>query len=190
MAEHAVNVAVAKGNNNTQTQNNITVNVHPNLVYVGSEAERAALFEVFQDPANLRELATLEPEEIPAALFRMWKGGDAPAELKNIRVLGNKVEEKRGPNNVVSVPRAKFVRRTVGDMVDAAVKAPSSKVSQTLTSKDFKVGKKQRASRHDAAVMHSAGSRDVYALDADGRQFLDDSKRLMDRELDYYAADC
>lgn len=113
------------GDYNHMVNNNISVHVHPNLVYVGSEEERRALFAVFEDPANLRELAVLEPEEIPAALFRMWKGGDASDALKNIRVLGNKVEEQRGPDTVVSVPRTRFVRRTVGDMLDAVVKAPS-----------------------------------------------------------------
>lgn len=34
--------------------------------------------------------------------------------------------------------------------------------------------------------MHAAGSRETYALDSKGRQFLDDSKRLVDRELDHY----
>lgn len=169
---------------------NITINV-PGIVYVGSDEERAALFDVFKDPANLRELATLEPEEIPAALFRMWKGADASDSLKNIRVLGDKVEERRGPTNVVSVPRTKFVRRTVGDMLDTVVNAPCTTlddISRTLQTPTLKVGKKRAVSRQQAAAMHAAGSKDTYSLDSTGRQFLDDSKRLMDRELDYYAA--
>ena len=182
------------GDHNYNVINQIVVNVHP-MAYSGSEEERQALFGVFKDTSNLKELATLEPEEIPAAVFRMWKGVDAPEALKNIKVVGNRVEEQRGPDQVVSVPRTKFVRRTVSDMLDAVVKAPKdesdvvAQVSNTLQTKDLKLGKKRCVSRYEAAKMHASGSKGVYDLNPEARQFLDDSKRMVDRELDYYAAD-
>ena len=56
-----------------------------------------------------------------------------------------------------------------------------------LMRKDLKLGKKTRVSRHDAVKMHADGSKDAYDLDCQAREFIHNSKRLMDRELDYYA---
>ncbi len=180
---------VTTGDNNI----NITVNVLPNnMVYVGSEEEKRRLFEVFKDPEALRELEGLAPHEIPAALFRLWKGADAPGELHNIRVVGNKVHETRGPGQVVSVPRTKFVKKTVGDMFDTVSRADAEaleEVREELARPSVRLGKKRAVSKLDAVRMHVSGSKEAYDLDTDARAFIRGSSDLVDRELDHYAAD-
>ena len=178
-------VHVEGDNSGSIQQNHIVVNVHPNLVYVGSEEERAALFAIFQDPEALRELANREPEEIPATLFRLWKGADAPPVMKNIRVQGDKVQEVRGPNQVTVLPRTKFLKRTVSDMLGAAGAAGPEATRAAVAQPEFKVGKQRRVSRLEAARMHADGSREVYAMDSAGRRFLNEANDTLDRELAY-----
>lgn len=180
----------------TNTTNNTTnIVVVPQIVCVGSKEERDALYSIFQDPGNLRELANREPEEIPAALFRMWKGVDAPCELRNISVKGDKVQEIRGPDRVVSVPRTKFVKKVVGDMIHSVNNVPPEttpnpgrmkKVHEDLHDpRAFKCGKKRHVSRYEAMKMHTTGSKEQYDLDAHGRHYVESCKTLVDRELDF-----
>lgn len=184
--------------NKTYNINIVNVHAHPGMAYVGSEEERAALRALFRNQDFLNELATLPPEEIPAVLFRWWKGADAPQSLKNITVVGNKVQEHRGPDHVVSVPRAKFLNKTVGDMIDTVTTVPPtssadperlSQVQEQLQVQDLAMGKKRRVSRQEAVLMRATGSRDVYSLGPDALKFITDSTAMVDRELDYYAQD-
>lgn len=179
-----------EGDHNVQ-DNSTTINLFP-LVYVGSQEERRRLFDIFNDPEAVRELTNREPEEIPAALFRMWKGVDAPPDMKNIEVVGNCVKERRGQGRVVSVPRAKFVKKTVGDMFEAVVAVqptntadPCSveKIHNDLHRKELRLGKKHQVSRIDAVKMHVTGSREAYNLGTDARQFLNHTSALVDTEL-------
>jgi hypothetical protein len=181
----AQSVGAVSGDHNVINQ--VVVHVHPNAVYVGSEEERQKLYGVFKDPASLRELANRAPEEIPAALFRLWKGADAPRELQNIKVVGNRVEELRGPGNVVSVPRTRFVKKTVGQMFDTVAAAGPEGVTADLRSRQFGLGKRRQVSALEAAHLHAASSREAYDLDAPGRTFIQGSSKLVDIELDHYA---
>ena len=192
------------GDHNTvsQTVNQIVVNVHPvagtKVVYVGSEQERQKLFDLFRSPESLRELAGCDPEEIPAALFRLWKGADAPPELHNIKVVGNRVEQLRGPDNVVSVPRSKFVKHTVGDMFDTVAKVtpgmtsdPSAvdKMQEDLTRRELPLGRKHRVSKLEAVRLHACSSKQAYDLGVEGRAFVAESSQLLNKELDHYAVE-
>lgn len=183
--------------NTVNSHNTTTYNItNEYKVYVGSWEERAALIDVLKDPANLEELSRRQPEDIPAALFRMWKGTGAPDAMKNIKVLGDRVEEVRGPDTVVSVPRGKFVKKTMGDMFSAVAGAPPAitpapdkmtKIHDELNREDLPLGKKRRVSRLDAAKMHAMCSPDAYKLGTEGREFLSDATARMNRELDFYS---
>lgn len=169
-----------------QTVTNVNVTIE-NIVYAGSPQDQQALMDLFKNPATIRELSNLPPAEIPAALFRLWKGSDAPPQLKNIRVGGAAVEELRGPGQVVAVPRSKFIKKTVNDMFQAVDAAPTAEVDELR--RDLRLptlplgGRKRKVSRLAAAEMQATGSRDVYALGHEGRKFLNDSNAAVDNEL-------
>lgn len=178
-----VQTAEVTGDHNTVTNNN---NTTVNLVYVGSHEERQSLTALLADPATQHAISNLPAHEIPAALLRLWKGPDAPAQLKNIAVEGNSVREVRGPNTVVSVPRARFVKRTVNDMlvaVDAGDQAALQDTRQELRQPEFRTSKRERVSRLAAADMQATGCHDMYKLDAAGRRFLDDANAGVAAEL-------
>lgn len=165
------------GDNNTNTQSNTTFN----LVYVGSAEERQSLEALLQREDTRRELANLPAHEVPGALLRLWKGADAPPQLQNIRVHGGKVDEVRGPGNVVSVPRSRFVKKTVSDMLVAADRHAED---ADLREPQFEVSRRRKVSRLDAARMQAVGCRTTYELDAPGRQFLASANASVDTELD------
>lgn len=181
-----------EGDNNivNQTINNFVI--VPNMASVGSNEEHQALVDLLKRPDTLAMLSNLPASEIPATVFRLWKGADAPPELKNIRVVGDKVEEIRHGNRVVAVPRTRFVKQTVGDLfttVDSVVDSvgPSSSVAEIkdeLHSKRFRCGKRHVTNR-EAAHMYTSGCKHQYALDADGRAFIAKTARGVDKELDY-----
>lgn len=167
--------------------NNVTnVTVQP-VFYVGSDEERAELFKLFSNPEVIKELATCAPTEIPATLFRLWKGADAPGHLKNITVKGDRIEQIRGPDRVVSVPRTKFVKETVGDMLTVAGDMAEDEIKDELHEPAFKCGRRREVSRVEAARMCASSAPETYRLDTRGREFLKKSKEYMDRELEYYA---
>lgn len=180
-------VGSVTGDHNVINQIVVNVVAAPDAVYVGSEEERRRLHEVLADPDNVRELARREPEEIPAALFRMWKGADAPRRLQNIKVVGNRVEELRGPGNVVSVPRTRFVKQTVGQLFDTVATAAPAEVTADLRSRQFGLGKRRHVTALEAAQLHAASAKEAYDLDGPGRAFIQGSARLVDTELDHYA---
>lgn len=176
---------IQNGNHNTATINNITV--QPTF-YAGSNEERAALFRLLTDPDNLKAITACPPEEIPATIFRLWKGADAPGALKNITVKGDRVEEVRGPDRVVSVPRTKFLKTTVGDMFTAVTTVDDTDLQKELAEPMFGCGKRRSVSRTDAARMSAAGSHEVYKLDSQGREFLRNSHTCLDKELAHYSS--
>lgn len=177
------------------TVNNITVHVHPNLVYVGSDEERQALAAVFGDPGNLESLRHLPAAEIPAAVLRLWKGADADPRLHNIQVSADKVKEHRGPGHTVSVPRRKFVKDLVSDVLKTVANDVPKEttplpeamgdIQQELTVRDLEMTKKRRVSRAEAAAMRASGSREVYALKQPGQEYLKATDAMVDRELDF-----
>jgi hypothetical protein len=188
----SINAAIA-GDHNHLTQN-ITVNVQP-VFYVGSEEERSKLHALFRDPEALKDMfASGDPADIPAKLFSLWKGVDAPPELHNIKVVGNRVEECRGPGNVVSVPRSKYLKKAVGDLFGTVAQASCSAdddklraVQDDLDRPQFGLGKKARVSASEAVRLHATASKQAYDLDADARTMIRDSSSRLDRELDHYA---
>lgn len=200
-----INNTTVHGDNHTTTNtihgDNTTNNIEhqhinqfiivPGMAYAGSEEEQRALLAILRQPDTLTKLSTLPASEIPAALLRVWKGADAPPELKNIRVVGDKVEEIRHGNRVVAVPRTKFVKKTVGDMIDTVDRATGAddddvktEIRHELHSKRFKCGKR-KVSSSEAAKMYASSSREAYNLDADGRAFLCKTADGVERELDY-----
>ena len=168
----------SNNNNNNNTTNNIT------LVYAGSDEERHSLTALLRQPATQQELANLPAHEIPGALLRLWKGVDAPAELKNIQVQGDAVKELRGPHTMVSVCRSKFIKKTVNELIVAADSASGDDIRQELRAPDFAVSKRQKVSRLDAVRMQASGCPHVYRLDLPGREFLASANASVNTELD------
>lgn len=168
----------------------------PAVLPVGCHEERARLYGLFREQPSLQEMfGSGDLADIPARMFALWKGADAPAELHNIRVVGNRVEEHRGPGNVVSVPRTRFVKQTLGDMFQTAANAAAAssadnavlrQAHEDLTRAEYTC-KKARVSALDAARMHAASSRAAYDLDDDARSVIRDSSTRLDRELDHYS---
>lgn len=186
------------GDHSTINNNTITVHVHPNLIYVGSAEERQALEAIFRDPEALQSLSHLPPAEIPAALLRLWKGADADPRLHNLEVSATRVAEHRGAGTRVSVPRAKFVKGLVNDMLQTAARvapentpAPEAveELKRELTAPDLAMPKKRKISRAEAASMRVTGGREWHGLKEEGQTFLRTSDAMVDRELDAYAAD-
>jgi hypothetical protein len=176
--------------------NNISITIEK--IYVGSEAEKQALFDLLRSPECLKELDTLSVQEMPAALFRMLKGADAPPQLKNIRVDGDKVRELRGPGREVAMARAKFVKKTVGNMIDAvdAVRPESTptpdivrELQSDIRDPSLKVGAKRKLSKAEAARAQAACAAETYRLDAEGKRFLAAANSYVDKELTLYAND-
>lgn len=199
--------ATCTAHNNSHNNNHNTINLHVHLpaakAFVGSAAESDALAKVFKDPELLKVLKTHLlcecPEDFAASVFNAWKGPDAPEELHNIRVVGDRVEEQRGPDTVTSVPRSKFIKDTLASMLKAVsnqmpddTPAPEDmqSIREAVIAPVFSVGKKRKVSRLDAAKMHAVGAREVYALDADGREFLACSKEKLANELNLYTKYC
>lgn len=187
---------VSHGDHNTNTNTHINHQINqfiivPSMACVGSEEERQALMDLLRKSETLENLANLPAEEIPATLLRLWKGADAPPELKNIRVVGDKVEEFRQGNRVVAVPRKKFVKKTVGDMldtvdnvVDTLESSTAADIKHELHTKRFKCGR-QHVTPKEAARMYASSAKQAYSLDADGRAFISKTAEGVDKELDH-----
>lgn len=164
----------------------ITINV-----YAGSEDDREKLLRVFSDRDAVADIAGADPADIPATLFRYWKGANAPPSAQNVRVDGNTVHETRAPGaRPVKLPRTRYVRRAVGELIGAAATAQTSADPETmrelqgqLTQKTFAVGKKA-VSHAEAAAIYATGAPEYHKLDADGRQFVQRSHARLDAELD------
>lgn len=188
------NVAI---NGDVTINDNVTINVHVTppavtKVYVGSEEERQALEAVMQDPEYVGSLAMQHAlvSDVPAILFALLRGYDAPPEHKNIRVVGERVEELRGPGVVTSLPRSKFIKNTVAHMLQAVANVQNPQLDRlkaAIERPEFAMGsKKRKVSRLDAAQLHAMGAREVYALDSDGKRFLAESKERVNEELINY----
>lgn len=171
------------------------VHVHIEKIYVGSEAEKQRLFELLRSQECVQMLSVTPAHEIPGRLFQLFKGGDAPPELRNIRVQGDKVRELRAPGQEVAMSRSKFVKKTVSDMlgvVDAVLpdSTPAPEIVQEtqrdLRASEFGLGAKRKVSKLEAARLQSSNCPDKYRLDANGRAFLDKANSGVDKELAYY----
>lgn len=189
--------------NNNHSFNQTTVNIHVHMpaakAFVGSEEEEAALTRVLKDPEVIKTLADQVSyqcaDEIAARVFQAWKGQEAPPELHNIEVKGDRVLKHR-EHGAESVPRSKFVKETLAQLLRAVTAQNKDTtgdpeametVQDELQKPVFRAGKRERASRLQVAKWHADGAKEVYRLDAHGREFIASSKEKLEREIDEYA---
>lgn len=185
------------GDRNTQTINNInhqSINQNIQIIIpVGSEAERDRVFNVFKDKDAMTALAAAEPEDIPAVILRWSKGPDAPPEMRNIRVEGNRVLERRANGQEIPVARDRFIKRHIADSIDACFNvapAESAKpevvqtIREDLSKKDLTLGSRDTVDRRTAAVMYATSDPGWYKLGAEGKSFVRKTADSVSRELD------
>lgn len=185
------------GNGSGNTPITTTVNGDNNTVtifYVGSAEENQALRDLFKDKYTLDCLRNTPDAEIPARLFELWKGGDAPQQLKNIRVAGDKVHEVRGPGKVVRVSRSKFVKQTVADMLGTvsamdpdATPDPNAmqEIREEVADLKYQVAKKQKSSATEVAKMHLDAAPELRTADYQTREFLRRAKQNIEKAMDH-----
>ncbi len=181
------------GTNNNAHQINITNNVTVNIVPAGSAKDADAMHALLRDPHFLNVLSTTPAEDIPALFFRYSKGIDAPPERRNVRVDGNAVVETREGGAQVPVARAKFVKKAVGDAVDAVAHSLSDEpavkeAKEDLLEPKFKMGKRA-VSTFDVAKMYSTSSQEAYKLDTAGRACKQRLESAVNAELDSLATE-
>lgn len=176
----------------TTSVDNSVDNSVVNIYYVGSREELLALQELFKNADTLKALWTLPECEMPARLFELWKGADAPDQLKNIRVQGDKVHEVRGPDHVVPVTRSKFVKKMVADILHTVDAVPASAtpdppkmddIHGTVRATKFHISKRAVAAP-EVARLHQQAAPELRHLDSEGRDFLRRAKHNFEQTLD------
>ena len=177
---------------NSTNTNSHNVNINVNLIVpAGSAAEQTHLVSLFRDPDVLKELTTCPPEEIPAVLLRLSKGQDAPPHMRNIQVSGDRVNQVQRGGRVVSLPRSKFVKKTMGDMLEKCATATSNgdaqaglqELQQELTQPQFACSKR-KISMLEVARMEACSDPARYKLGREGREFITKTSAHVNRELD------
>lgn len=190
--DHNINIMIA---DHSQTINNITNHTtekQVNIIYVGSSEEYKSLRDLVKSEDTVKALWALYDHEIPARVFEMWKGAEAPDTLKNIRVDGNKVQELRGPGNVVEVPRTKFVKKTIADILGTIDTTPSTStaapdkmddIHATVREPRYRISQRPTAAP-EVARMHQNAAPELRLLNGEGRDFLREAKERFDKVLD------
>lgn len=135
--------------------------------------------------ANLNSL-----ERMPALVFNKLKGPSAPPSKQNVRVNGNTVTLLGG--NGTTMSRGKFIKQFLGDITDGMVRTSKEKMWEdgdmnrlftAWTNPKYTCGKKNDISPYDVIQYYSVSAPSTYRIDKGGREFLDDTKSIMDDTL-------
>lgn len=185
-------------NNNTSTSTHHSYNIlttsfgAARTVFAGSREEYNSLWRLFKSKETLDALWALSDHEIPARVFELWKGPEAPPHLKNVRVNGNALYEHRGPGNIVRIPRAKFLKKMVADILATVDAVPTEytpcpntweDVLSRLQEPKYRIGSR-RATAPEIARMHHNAAPELRSLAAEGWEFLRLAKYMLEQTLD------
>ena len=145
-------------------------------IYAGSEADNAALVAVLADPAVVAELARAkEVSDIPAIVWKHWKGANAPAKRRNVRVDGNSVLEFRGAGEQPSRRSRDRYERDMLTRTLEAVDTSRNGVLEDVQSKLRGKGFDSRAGEVDvlsAARAYMLGGSELRKLVATGKLYM------------------
>lgn len=187
--EIAASAATTNGDGNAVNGNhNTTQNINITITREAADADDGmALIRLFTREDVLKSLSVLSVQEIPAALFGYLRGSEADPKNRTVKVKGDRVLE-----NGKSLPVSKFVKKTVGDTVEACMMVDPAAtpdpetmrgVKTDLTTEEFDLGKRSRASKYDVLKMYALSSKDFYRLGTTARDFVDKTVRNVEREL-------
>lgn len=180
---------------NSTVNHNITVHLSPprttDKLWAGSTEERGALAVVARAFSTMEALKGVSATEYASTLFEKWKGEEAPERLRNYEVRGTTVRLERGPDQVEHQPLRKHLKMLLHELLqtikmvlpDYDDTEETEEIRNDLESKDFAVTKKRRVSRLQAAEMQAYATKDLYSLDAAGKEFLQVALRLLEQSV-------